>query len=122
MTATKIHLTLAMLMGLAGVTLLAAASHSGGADTVQMAGQILLFHASAVIAICVARRAGLLADMASRLALSVLILGVAVFAADLGCRGFVGERLFAGAAPAGGFMMLGGWLVLAFSALFARRA
>lgn len=121
-TATRIHLTIAMLMGLFGVTLLAAATHAGAADTLQIAGQMLLFHASAVIGACVARRAGLLADIGARLAISLLILGVALFAADLAMRGFHGARLFMGAAPAGGFMMLGGWLGLAGSALFARRA
>jgi len=121
-TATRIHLTIAMLMGLAGVTLLAAATHTGASDNVQIAGQMLLFHAPAVIAACAARRAELLADMAARLTISLLILGVALFSADLAMRGFQGERLFVGAAPAGGFMMLGGWLGLAFSALFARRS
>ena len=106
-TTTRIHLTIAMLMGLFAVTLLAAATHAGAADTLQIAGQMLLFHASAVIG--------------ARLAISLLILGVALFAADLAMRGFHGARLFMGAAPAGGFMMLGGWLGLAGSALFARR-
>lgn len=121
-TATRIHLTIAMLMGLAGVTLLAAAAHSGAADTVQIAGQMLLFHAPSVIAACAARRAELLADWPARLSISLLILGVALFSADLAMRGFHGERLFIGAAPAGGFMMLGGWLGLVVAALFARRA
>lgn len=121
-TATRIHLTIATLMGLFGVTLLAASAHTGASDTIQIAGQLLLFHAPAVIAACAARRAELLADLAARLAISLLILGVALFAADLALRGFHGLRLFLGAAPAGGFMMLGGWLGLTFAALFAKRA
>lgn len=121
-TATRIHLTIATLMGLFGVTLLAASAHTGASDTIQIAGQLLLFHAPAVIAACAARRAELLADLAARLAISLLILGVALFAADLALRGFHGQRLFLGAAPAGGFMMLGGWLGLTFAALFAKRA
>jgi uncharacterized membrane protein YgdD (TMEM256/DUF423 family) len=121
-TATRIHLTIATLMGLFGVTLLAAAAHSGASDTVQIAGQLLLFHAPAVIAACAARRAELLADWPARLAISLLILGVALFAADLALRGFHGQRLFLGAAPAGGFMMLGGWLGLTLAALFAKRS
>ncbi len=121
-TATRIHLTIATLMGLFGVTLLAASAHSGASDTIQIAGQLLLFHAPAVIAACAARRAELLADLAARLAISLLILGVALFSADLALRGFHGQRLFLGAAPAGGFMMLGGWLGLTLAALFAKRA
>jgi len=121
-TATRIHLTIATLMGLSGVTLLAAGTHSGASDNVQLAGQMLLFHAPTVIAACAARRAELLADWPARLAISVLILGVALFSADLSVRGFHGERLFLGAAPAGGFMMLAGWLGLVIAALFSKRA
>ncbi len=121
-TATRIHLVLAALMGLAGVALLAAAAHTVSAETVQTAGQMLLFHAPVVIAATATRRAGLMHDLTARIALAVLILGVALFAADLARRGFQTERLFAGAAPAGGFLTLGGWAGLALAALFARRA
>jgi uncharacterized membrane protein YgdD (TMEM256/DUF423 family) len=121
MTAAKIHLTLAALMGLAGVALLAAAAHVTGTTNVQTAGQMLLFHAPVILGATAARKAGLLKDVVARIALSLMILGVALFAADLARRGFGSERLFEGAAPAGGFLMLGGWLVLALSALFAPR-
>lgn len=121
MTAAKIHLVLAALMGLAGVALLAAAAHVTGTTNVQTAGQMLLFHAPTVLGATAARRAGLLQDMVARIALSVIILGVALFAADLSRRGFSSEALFPRAAPIGGFLMLGGWLALAVSALVARR-
>jgi uncharacterized membrane protein YgdD (TMEM256/DUF423 family) len=116
-----IHLTVAMLMGLAGVGLLAAGAHGGVAESVTTAGQILLFHAPVVIAATVARKVGLLHQILARIALSFLCLGVALFAADLARRGFGGPRLFQGAAPTGGFLMLGSWLGLALAALFARR-
>ncbi|KFC70829.1 Hypothetical protein precursor [Bosea sp. LC85] len=122
MNAAKIHLTLAALMGLAGVTLLAAAAHGPGTSGLQTAGQMLLTHAPVILGATAARKAGLLADLLARVALSVIILGVALFAADLTRRGFYEERLFAGAAPAGGFLMLAGWLALTVSALFARRS
>jgi len=122
LTATRIHLSIAMLMGLAGVGLLAAGSHSGAAATVQIAGQMLLFHAPVVIAGCAARRLALLADRTARLALSLLVVGVMLFAADLSARGFLGERLFAGAAPIGGMTMLGGWLGLVIAALAGDRS
>lgn len=121
MTATKIHLVLAALFGLAGVALLAAAAHLLSAETAQTAGQMLLFHAPVLIAVTAARRAGLMLDIPARLAVSVLALGVALFSADLARRGFGGARLFEGAAPAGGTLMLAGWLGLALSALFAKR-
>ncbi|HEV7257468.1 MAG TPA: DUF423 domain-containing protein [Bosea sp. (in: a-proteobacteria)] len=122
MTAARIHLTLAALMGLAGVALLAAGAHVTGTANVLTAGQMLLFHASVIFGGTTARKGGYLADLAARIALSLIILGAALFAADLARRGFANEALFPRAAPTGGFLMLGGWLVLALSALFAKRA
>jgi uncharacterized membrane protein YgdD (TMEM256/DUF423 family) len=121
-TATRIHLVLAALMGLAGVGLLAAAAHVTGTTNVQTAGQMLLFHAPTVVGATVARKAGFLHDWLGRTAISVVILGVALFAADLTRRGFSSEALFPRAAPIGGFLMLGGWLGLALAAAFPRRA
>jgi len=121
MSAAKIHLTLAALMGLAGVALLAAAAHVTGTANVQTAGQMLLFHASVIFGVTAACKGGYLADLAARIALTLIILGATLFAADLARRGFANEGLFARAAPTGGFLMLGGWLLLALSALFARR-
>jgi uncharacterized membrane protein YgdD (TMEM256/DUF423 family) len=120
MTATRIHLALAALMGFAGVALLAAAAHVTGTANVQTAGQMLLFHASLVIGATAARKGGHLADGLARLALSAIIVGAALFAADLARRGFANEGLFPRAAPIGGWFMLGGWLALAVSALGAR--
>lgn len=122
MNAAKIHLVLAALMGLAGVALLAAAAHVTGTTNVQIAGQMLLFHAPLVFGATVARKGGYLLDWLARLGLSILILGAALFAADLARRGFTNEALFPRAAPIGGFGMLGGWLLLALSAVFAPRA
>lgn len=121
MTATKLHLVIACLFGAIGIALLAAATHATGARTTEIAGQMLLFHAPALIAVTVARKAGLLHDLASRIALVVLIVGATLFAADLARRGLGGERLFPMASPAGGFAMIGGWLGLAVAALLARR-
>ena len=109
-------------MGLAGVALLAAAAHVTGTTNVQTAGQMLLFHASLVFGATAARKAGFLSDLMARIALSLIVAGVALFAADLSRRGFAGEALFPRAAPIGGFGMLGGWLLLALSALFAKRS
>ena len=123
MTATRIHLVLAALMGLAGVALLAAAAHvAADPGQVQTAGQMLLFHASVVIGVTAARRGGHLHDALARIAISAIILGAALFAADLSRRGFGGAALFPRAAPIGGWFMLGGWLGLAVSAATAKRS
>ena len=121
MTATKVHLLLAALMGFAGVALLAAAAHITGTANVQTAGQMLLFHAPVVFGATVARKGGHLNDLLARIALSAIILGAALFAADLARRGFANEALFPRAAPIGGWFMLGGWLGLAVAAVFTKR-
>jgi uncharacterized membrane protein YgdD (TMEM256/DUF423 family) len=46
-----------------------------------------------------------------------LLLGLVIFAADLLMRSFAGMRLFPMAAPSGGVLMIGGWLLIAASAL-----
>ena len=121
MTASRIHLVLAGLMGFAGVALLAAAAHVTGTANVQTAGQMLLFHASVVFGATVARKSGFLHDGLARIALSAIICGAALFAADLSRRGFAGEALFPRAAPIGGWFMLGGWLGLAVAAVVTKR-
>lgn len=122
MTATKLHLAVACLFGVLGIALLAAATHATGAKTTEIAGQMLMFHAPALIAATAARKAGLLHDVVARIALLVLITGVALFAGDLALRGLATTRLFPMASPIGGFAMMGGWLGLAASAIMARRA
>lgn len=123
MTATRIHLVLAALMGLAGVALLAAAAHVAlNAAPVQTAGQTLLFHASIVFGATAARKGGHLQDMLARVALSVIIFGAMLFSADLARLGLAGAGLFPGAAPTGGWFMLGGWLGLAIAAVSAKRS
>lgn len=120
MTAARLHLLLAGLMGAAGVALLAAGSHvSGGQATV--AGQMLLFHAAAVLGATAVRKGGYLHSGIARVAVSLLIVGVVLFSADLAMRAFLGDRLFAMAAPLGGGITIAGWLVLALSALTPNR-
>lgn len=119
MTATSLHLALAALMGLCGVGLLAAGSHLAGGQA-SIAGEMLLFHATAVIAATTARQAGLLSNVVARTALSVLIVGVVLFAADLALRAFVGSKLFPMAAPLGGGIIMLGWLLLALAAVKPR--
>ncbi|MBL8590111.1 MAG: DUF423 domain-containing protein [Methylobacteriaceae bacterium] len=99
---------------------MAAGTHAAGA-TATTAGQMLLFHAAALIAGTAARKAGLLRDGAARLALAAMALGVGLFAADLALRATAGARLFPMAAPLGGGLTIAGWLGLAGAALAARR-
>jgi uncharacterized membrane protein YgdD (TMEM256/DUF423 family) len=56
-----------------------------------------------------------------RIACLVLLTGLVLFCGDLLAREFAGTRLFPFAAPAGGLLMIAGWLGIALSA-FARRS
>ena len=57
----------------------------------------------------------------ARLAGGILFVGLVLFSGDLAMRALRGTRLFANAAPAGGFALLGGWALLALAGLLRRR-
>jgi uncharacterized membrane protein YgdD (TMEM256/DUF423 family) len=116
MTASRIHILLAALMGAAGVTLWALAAHRGGPQAAT-AAQMLLLHAAAVLGLTACRKQGLIHDRLANLAVSALILGAVLFSADIAARAFLGSGLFPMAAPTGGFLMIGGWLLAAVAAL-----
>jgi uncharacterized membrane protein YgdD (TMEM256/DUF423 family) len=120
MTASRIHVLLAALMGAGGVILWAMASHGGEANAVT-AAQMLLIHAAAVFGLTACRKQGLIHDRAASLGVTVLILGSVLFSGDLALRAFQGQKLFAMAAPIGGGLMILGWLGVAVAALVARR-
>ncbi len=120
MTASRLVLTLAALYGAAGVALMAAGAHAAG-EQATIAGQMLLFHACAVVAATTARKAGLLNVALGRLAVAALLVGVALFSADLALRAFRSASLFKMAAPTGGMIAIAGWLALAAAALLAPR-
>lgn len=118
MTALRLLMTLAALYGAAGVSLLAAGSHTSPGNAA-VAGQMLLFHAAALIAALCAWKAKALHHTVGLAGIVLLALGVGVFSLDLSLRAFGSGRLFAFAAPAGGSMTIAGWLVLAAAAAFA---
>jgi uncharacterized membrane protein YgdD (TMEM256/DUF423 family) len=119
MTLDRIHLAVACLFGAAGVALQAAGTHMASAQATT-AGQFLLVHAPVLLAGTALRRQGLLRDPVAAWVLSLLACGVALFAADLARRGLAGAALFPYAAPAGGGLMLVGWLALAVTAALPR--
>jgi uncharacterized membrane protein YgdD (TMEM256/DUF423 family) len=110
---------LAGLMGAAGVALAAAGAH-GGWPRAASASQFLLLHAAAVLALLALGRQGALRPLAGRLAVLALLAGTLLFAGDLVSRD-MGWRLPAAfIAPAGGFLMIGGWLAAALALLLKR--
>src|SRR5690606_31608475 len=103
------------LCGAAGVALSAVAAHGGSPNTAT-AATFLVVHAPALLII------GLIFfNVVMRWAAVVLLIGVAVFAGDLVARDCLDARLFPMAAPAGGGLMIVGWIGIAVSALFPRR-
>jgi uncharacterized membrane protein YgdD (TMEM256/DUF423 family) len=110
MTATRLLVLCAGLMGAAGVGLAAMASHAYAGTNLQVAASMLSLQAPAVLAIALGRKAGLLHDAIARIAAWALVVGTALFAGDLAMRTFTGHALFPMAAPAGGMAMIGAWL------------
>lgn len=99
------------LCGAAGVALSAAAAHAPG-ENLATAASFLLIHAPVFLAV------GLFAPTAAalRFGAQALLLGLLVFSGDLLMRDFAGTRLFPMAAPAGGMLMIAGWLLIGASA------
>jgi len=104
------------LMGAAGIALAAAGAHMGG-ENLTSAAIYLLIHAGAVAGLC----ASSVAIRGLGAAAGLLALGAILFSGDLAARVFWGERLFPMAAPAGGIIMIAGWLSLTVFALVSRR-
>lgn len=100
--------------GAAGVTLSAVAAHAGG-GTIGTAATMLLAHAPAFLAVGLSN-----AGRSVHSAAAVLALGVALFSGDLLVRELGAARLFPMAAPAGGMLMIAGWLGLSIAGLWRR--
>lgn len=113
MTATRLLLLVAGLMGAAGVVFAALASHTYAGTSLSVAATMLSLHAPAVIAVAVGRKAGVLHDLAARIAAWALVAGTVLFCGDLAMRVFMGAGLFPMAAPIGGSLMIAAWIGVA---------
>ncbi len=93
----------------------AVAAH-GASRNAETVATFLLVHAVVLLVI------GLVSfNQFMRWAGFVLFFGVLLFSADLVARDMTDDRLFAMAAPAGGVLMILGWIGIAVSALLPRR-
>lgn len=110
----RILFCLGAVCGALGVALSAVAAHREG--TLGTAANMLLFHAPALLVLAGAQFGSL-----QRAGTWVLVIGLGLFCGDIAARAFLGDRLFAMAAPAGGVFLIGGWLLVAVSAVFSRR-
>ena len=116
MSANASFILAAGLIGAAGVALAAAAAHAGGSH-IGTASNFLLFHAAIFLAIGTASGNRIL-----KAGGFALLLGLALFAGDLVSLDYLGHRLFPFAAPAGGFLLIAGWLTIAISAFAGKPA
>jgi uncharacterized membrane protein YgdD (TMEM256/DUF423 family) len=97
-----ILIAFAGLMGAAGVVLLAAGAHAAPGAGLDGAGQMLLFHAAAVLAAAIG-----------------LVVGATLFSGDIAMRALAGHRLFPMAAPTGGMVLIASWLGLGVAGVIA---
>ncbi len=105
---------LAGLYGAAGVVLAAAGAHLAAGPTVTTAAYFLLFHAAALIAVCASVPGGRRrAATAVLIAASLWAVGVFLFSGDLALHALTGKTPVRQAAPAGGILLIAGWLVAA---------
>src|SRR5260370_42005356 len=98
---TSALLVLACLMGAGGVGLAAAAAHGTSAAGLDSAAYLLLFHATAVLAIASLTRQQLLWRALALVAMACFVAGGALFARDVSMRGFAGPRVVPFAGPHG---------------------
>jgi uncharacterized membrane protein YgdD (TMEM256/DUF423 family) len=111
---------LAGLMGASGVVLAAAAAHTAsGGSGLETAAYMLLLHAAALLGGATLLQQGLPHRAIMLGVLTAWVLGTALFSGDITLRAFTGHRLFPLAAPAGGIILIVGWLGLAASAIKA---
>lgn len=123
MTATRLLILAAGLMGATGVAFAALASHAYAGTSLAVAATMLSLHAPAIIAVAIGRKANLLHDPVSRIAAWGLAAGTVLFSGDIAMRVFAGTGLFPMAAPLGGMAMIAAWAGVALAgALGGRRA
>ncbi len=117
----RILVILAGVMGADGVILAAVAAHQPDAARLAAASSMLLFHATAVLAVVALTERGIVHVRIGMTAAWGFVVAASLFASDLMLRQYAGHGLFPMAAPTGGTLLIVSWLVLAVSAAWPRR-
>jgi uncharacterized membrane protein YgdD (TMEM256/DUF423 family) len=117
----RVLVILAGIMGADGVILAAAAAHQGDATRLMPASSMLLFHASAILAVVALIERGIIHAKIGIAAGFGFVVAAALFAGDLTMRQYAGHGLFPMAAPTGGTLLIVSWLLLAVAAAWPRR-
>ena len=103
------------------IALAAAAAHGADASRLASASAMLLFHATAILAVVALLTRGLLHGGIGLIAAFGFVIGAALFAGDLTLRQYAGHSLFPMAAPSGGTLMIASWLAVTLAALVPAR-
>lgn len=106
------------LMGAAGVALAAVAAHRTADPSLATAALFLILHGVGAIALT-AIAGGTPWPTVLLGAVSLMLVAVALFSGDVSSRVLLGDKLFPMAAPLGGSLLIGSWLIAAVTALFA---
>ena len=117
----RILIILAAIMGADGVILAAASAHQADASRLGAASSMLLFHATAVLAVAALIERGAVHARIGIAAAFGFVVAAALFATDLTLRQYAGHSLFPFAAPTGGTLLIVSWLALAVAAAWPRR-
>ena len=117
----RVLVILAGVMGADGVILAAASAHQPDATRLASASSMLLFHATAVLAVVALAERGVIHAPIGIASASGFVIAAALFAGDLTLRQFAGHGLFPMAAPSGGTLLIVSWLTLAVAAAWPRR-
>jgi uncharacterized membrane protein YgdD (TMEM256/DUF423 family) len=117
----RILVILAGIMGADGIILAAASAHQPDATRLASASSMLLFHATAVLAVVALAERGIIHLRIGIAAAFGFFVGAALFAGDLTMRQYAGHSLFPMAAPTGGTLLIVSWLVLAVAAAWPRK-
>ena len=112
----RILVILAGIMGADGVILAAASAHQPDAARLASASSMLLFHATAVLAVVALAERGVIHARIGIAAAFGFVIATGLFAGDLTLRQYAGHGLFPMAAPAGGTLLITSWLALAVAA------
>jgi uncharacterized membrane protein YgdD (TMEM256/DUF423 family) len=118
----RILVILAGVMGADGVILAAAAAHQPDATRLAAASSMLLFHATAVLALVALAERGVIRPAIGTAAACGFVIAAGLFAGDLTLRQYAGHGLFPLAAPTGGTLLIASWVVLAVAAAWPRRS
>ena len=112
---------LAGLNGAGGIILAAIAAHAVPDPRLHTATNFLLLHAAATLAVCAFSLAAPRRAAWFLAAAGLFISGSLLFAGDISARVLAGSRLFPGAAPLGGTVLLLGWVLISLAAVAALR-